>query len=82
MRILVRLKFYDPSVRKTGTVFLERRNPNLQSWCGKVGSERFGPWVKEAPGMYLVTVSDDPEVGIVTRPLDSVRSVYPELFQE
>jgi serine/threonine protein kinase len=65
------------------TVFLQPPSEDSNKiGYGKVGNERFGPWVKEAAGMYLVTVSDDPEVGIVTRPLDSVRSVYPELFQE
>ena len=75
------LSFFDKSGNKSRTVFLEESyQPSGTSWFGKLASERFGPWVKQAPGTYLVTISDYPDIGIVTEPLDEVRSKYPQLF--
>lgn len=77
------IKYFDQNGVKTRTVVLQSDQVNSNdSWFGNVGSSRFGSSVKQAPATYLVTILDDPKIGIVTEPLDEVRSKYPQLFSE
>ena len=77
------LNYFDHNGKRCHSVLLDNDyGTPQQHWFGKIGAQRFGPWVEKAPGEYLVTISKDPGIGIVTEPLDDTRSKYPELFQE
>ena len=77
------LSYFDQTGKHNHSVVLDNDHGVAQQhWHGKIGADRFGPWVKKAPGEYLVTISDAPEVGVITVPLDEARSKYPELFWE